>query len=358
MPAYFNETNKSWYAKFDYTDWQGTHKQKLKRGFTRKKDAVAFEREFIKKQKADLSMNFETFVKLYLDELRSRIRETTFSNKQYLINSKIIPFFKNKSINEIKTSDIRKWQNTLLKSNYSETYIKTVNNQLTAIFNYAVKYYDLSINPCKKAGSIGKKHSDKQDFWTVDDFNKVISIINDDDVCFKTLFSTLYWTGMRIGEALALTKSDIDIEKRTININKSFSRINKEDLITPPKTPKSNRKISIHKELADLLNEYINKLPYLADDERLFNLSKVTARQSLYKYAKKAGVKQIRIHDLRHSHASLLVELGFSTLLIAQRLGHEKIETTLQIYSHLFPNKEEELINTIENLIDSKNNTF
>ena len=192
----------------------------------------------------------------------------------------------------------------------------------------------------------------------IDDFNKVISIINDDDVCFKTLFSTLYWTGMRIGEALALTKSDIDIEKRTININKSFSRINKEDLITPPKTPKSNRKISIHKELADLLNEYINKLPYLADDERLFNLSKVTARQSLYKYAKKAGVKQIRIHDLRHSHASLLVELGFSPLLIAQRLGHEKIETTLQIYSHLFPNKEEELINTIENLIDSKNNTF
>ena len=127
-----------------------------------------------------------------------------------------------------------------------------------------------------------------------------------------------------LGEALALTKSDIDIEKRTININKSFSRINKEDLITPPKTPKSNRKISIHKELADLLNEYINKLPYLADDERLFNLSKVTARQSLYKYAKKAGVKQIRIHDLRHSHASLLVELGFSPLLIAQRLGHEK----------------------------------
>ena len=163
---------------------------------------------------------------------------------------------------------------------------------------------------------------------------------------------------MRIGEALALTKSDIDIEKRTININKSFSRINKEDLITPPKTQKNNRKISIHKELADLLNEYISKLPYLADDERLFNLSKVPARQSLYKYAKKAGVKQIRIHDLRHSHASLLVELGFSPLLIAQRLGHEKIETTLQIYSHLFSNKEEELINTIENLIDIKNNIF
>ena len=155
-------------------------------------------------------MNFETFVKLYLDELSSRIRETTFSNKQYLINSKIIPYFKNKSINEIKTSDIRKWQNTLLKSNYSETYIKTVNNQLTAIFNYAVKYYDLSINPCKKAGSIGKKHSDKQDFWTVDDFNKVISIINDDDVCFKTLFSTLYWTGMRIGELLALQVKDVN----------------------------------------------------------------------------------------------------------------------------------------------------
>lgn len=350
MPAYYTESNKSWYAKFNYTDWQGNTKQKLKRGFSRKKDALEFEREFLRKQQTNLSMNFSSFVDLYLEDMASRLRPTTLANKKYMITSKITPYFKNKAMNEIKTSDIRKWQNTLLKENYSATYIKSINNQITAIFNYAVKYYDLSSNPCTKAGSIGKKNSESQNFWTIDEFNNFIKA-TEKDLIAKTLFTLLYWTGMRIGEALALTKSDIDLDSGIISINKSYTRFDKEDNIYPTKTPKSTRKITIHSELVELLKEYTDKLPYLELSDRLFELSKHTARALLQKYSKQANVKPIRVHDLRHSHASLLIELGFSPFLIAQRLGHEKIETTLQTYSHLYPSKETELINTIENLI-------
>ncbi len=353
MPAYYNENSKTWYAKFNFIDWQGNSKQKLKRGFSRKKDALEFEREFLKKQSSDISMNFSSFVDIYLEDMGTRIRATTLYGKKCMIQSKIIPYFKDKSINEIKTSDIRKWQNIILKQNFSPTYEKTLNNQLVAIFNYAVKYYDLSSNPCSKAGSIGKKNSDRHSFWTVEDFNTFIAAA-ENDILSKTLFTLLYWTGMRVGEALALTKNDIDFENGTVAINKSYTRLNREDKITPPKTPKSNRKISIHKELVELLQEYINKLPYLEPSDRLFEISKISVRTRLNKYAKKANVNPIRVHDLRHSHASLLIEIGFSPLLIASRLGHENIQTTLQTYSHLYPNKETELIQTIENIIENQ----
>ena len=152
-------------------------------------------------------------------------------------------------------------------------------------------------------------------------------MVAENDLIAKTLFSLLYWTGMRIGEALALTKSDIDLDDGIISINKSYTRFEKEDNISPTKTPKSVRKISIHKELVELMREYMDKLPYLMPNDRLFELSKHTTRKLLQKYAKQANVKSIRVHGLRHSHASLLIELGFSPLLISQRLGHEKLDT-------------------------------
>ena len=125
---------------------------------------------------------------------------------------KIIPYFKKKNMNEIKASDIRAWQNALMKKGYSETYLKTVNNQLSAIFNYAVRYYDLKDNPCRKAGSIGKSHAGEKEFWTKQEFKQfLVTVENKPET--KMAFLLLYWTGMRIGELLALTYNDIDLEK-------------------------------------------------------------------------------------------------------------------------------------------------
>lgn len=279
--------------------------------------------------------------------MEHRLRENTMRTKKFIIDLKIIPYFKKKNMNEIKASDVRAWQNALMKKGYSETYLKTVNNQLSAIFNYAVRYYDLIDNPCRKAGSIGKSHAGEKEFWTKQEFKQFLVTVEDKPET-KMAFLLLYWTGMRIGELLAITYNDIDLEKRTISVNKSYQRIEGRDIITLPKTPKSKRIITIQPFLVEELKEYTSHLYGIMADERMFRFTKSYMEHEIIRGIKASGVKRIRLHDIRHSHASLLVEMGFTPLAIAERLGHEKIETTLNTYSHLYPNKQGELADKLE----------
>lgn len=236
--------------------------------------------------------------------MEHRLRENTMRTKKFIIDLKIIPYFKKKCMNEIKASDIRAWQNALIKKGYSETYLKTVNNQLSAIFNYAVQYYDLKDNPCRKAGSIGKSHAGEKEFWTKQEFKQfLVTVENKPET--KMAFLLLYWTGMRIGELLALTYNDIDLEKRTISVNKSYQRIEGRDIITPPKTPKSKRIITIPPFLTEELKEYISHLYGIMADERMFRFTKSYMEHEIIRGIKASGVKRIRLHDIRHSHVSL-----------------------------------------------------
>ena len=280
-------------------------------------------------------------------DVENRLRESTIKNKRYVFDLKVTPYFKKKKMCEIKTSDIRAWQNELIKQGYAPTYLKSINNQLAALFNYAVRYYDLNDNPCRKAGSIGKSKADDMEFWTKQEFKQFLPSMDKKPEA-RMAFMLLYWTGMRIGELLALTYEDIDLKKRIISISKSYQRLDGKDVITPPKTPKSNRKITIPPFLAEELKEYCSHLYGIMPNERMFRFTKSYMEHEIVRGIKETGVKRIRIHDLRHSHASLLVELGFQPLAIAERLGHEKIETTLNTYSHLYPNKQAELADRLE----------
>lgn len=132
--------------------------------------AEQWERDFLQQQQCNLDINFENFVQIYYEDIEHRLRENTMRTKKFIIDLKIIPYFKNKKMNEIKALDVRAWQNALMKKGYSQTNLKTVNNQLSAIFNYAVKYYDLRDNPCRKDGSIGKSHAGERQFWTKQEF--------------------------------------------------------------------------------------------------------------------------------------------------------------------------------------------
>jgi len=125
-------------------------------------------------------------------------------------------------------------------------------------------------------------------------------------------FQILYWTGMRIGELLALSFNDIDFENRKISISKTYTRIDGKDLITTPKTPKSNRKVNIPKFLVDEINDYISKLYGIMVGERIFYCTSSYLTNEMKRGVKNTGVQKIRLHDLRHSHASLLVEMGVS----------------------------------------------
>ena len=284
-------------------------------------------------------MKFADFWKMYCADMETRLREHTMRTKKYIVELKILPYFGNKRVNDITAADIRQWQNELIKMGYSPTYLKTINNQLSAIFNYAVRYYDLKSNPCAKAGSMGKSKAEEMDFWTGEEFRRFIDNVMNKRLSYMA-FMTLYWTGMRLGELLALNPKDVDLEKRTIAITKSYQRLGKKDVITPPKTSKSKRVITIPEFLAADIKDYMDSLYDLQEDDRLFPITKYYLEHEMQRGIKESGVKRIREHDLRHSHASMLIELGFSTLEIANRLGHEKVETTLNTYSHLYPNKQ------------------
>lgn len=336
-----------WLIQYRYTDWQGNRKKSMKRGFKTKREAEEWLQNFLATKQADFNMLFEDFLKIYYADMETRLREHTMRTKKYVFDLKILPYFGKMKMNEITASDIRKWQSELIKQGYAPTYLKTISNQLAALFNYAVRYYDLPNNPCRKAGSMGKGKADEMNFWTKEEFDKFIDAIMNKQQSYMA-FMTLFWTGIRIGELLALNVADVDFEKRTISIMKSYQRMGGRDVITEPKTPKSKRVIAIPQFLAVDLQDYVNSMYGMQGEDRLFPITKYYLEHEMQRGIKESGVKRIRIHDLRHSHASLLVEMGFSPLEIANRLGHEKIETTLNTYSHLYPDKQEQLADRLD----------
>ena len=351
MPVY-KDKNGTWYAMVRYEDWQGERKQKCKRGFVTKREAQNWERRFLLQANSDLDMLFKDFYKLYEQDMRSRLKQNTWEHKAHVIQSKILPYFGDKPMKDIQARDVLSWQNELLRHRdkngkpYSETYLKNLHNQLSCIFNHAVRYYDLGVNPAAKAGSIGVKNAKEMNFWTKDEFQTFIESMKDRPASY-TVFMTMYYTGIREGELLALTPSDIDFEKKTLTVNKSYQRLGKEDIITTPKTPKSIRTIPIPDGLCNCLQEYNG----LQKDDRLFPYTKSFLYHEMEYGCKASGVKRIRVHDIRHSHASLLVEMGFSPLLIAERLGHEKVQTTMDTYSHLYPNKQVEVARQLDGIM-------
>ena len=202
---------------------------------------------------------------------------------------------------------------------------------------------------------MGKKNADSMKFWTVEEFNKFIAAVEDKPVS-KVAFELLFWTGMRSAELLALTLNDFDFEALTVSINKNYARMGDQDLILEPKTPKSKRVVTIPFFLGMLVQKYASKLYDYKPDERLFQVTKYYLHHEIDRGCKKSKVKKIRIHDLRHSYASLLIELVFSPLLISERLGHENVETTLETYAHLYPNKQGEISGKLNTLFPPKNN--
>lgn len=351
MPAYKDEKTGKWFAKFYYTNWQGIKKQKWKRGFATKKEALGFERDFLEKQSANPDMTFQNLYEIYMEDMAARLKQSTLLTKKTVLQTHILPFFGSKPINEIKASDVRRWQAKLMSSpnNYSQTYLKKINTELNSIINYAKRFYDLNTNPCGKAGTIGKAKAEEMDYWTYDEYIAFREGVKDKPLSY-ICFEVLYWTGMREGELLALSPADIDFDNKIISINRTYQRIGGKDVFTSPKTRKSKRKIPIPDFLCQELSGYIQSRYMLDADERLFPVTKSYLSHEMIRGCKNTGVKKIRIHDVRHSHASLLINQGCDALMLADRLGHEKVSTTLNTYSHLFPHKQQELVHSLESL--------
>lgn len=347
MAVYKEEKTNTWRVIYRYTDWTGEKKQTQKRGFKTKREAQAWEREQLHKVSADLDMTFASFFEQYTADMQTRIKENTWATKEHIIRTKILPYFGKQRMSSITAQQIISWQNELI--NYkdengkplSPVYLKTIHNQISAIFNHAVRYYNLRENPCKKAGSMGKKKNREMLFWTKEEYLKFAEVMMDKPQSYYA-FEILYWCGIREGELLALTPADFDFEKGTVIINKSYQRLNGQDLITTPKTEKSNRTIQMPQFLVAEIQDYLKMLYNVGNEDRMFTITKSYLHREMDRGAKEVGIKRIRIHDIRHSAVSLLIDMGFSATAIADRVGHESIDITLN-YAHLFPSKQTEM---------------
>ena len=349
MPAYkytLKNGKTLWYANFYYTDWTGEKKHICKRGFKTQREAKEYEHSFLDQQNDTSDILFSSLVENYLEDMEHRLKPTTMENKRFIIHGKLLPYFGNLKVCDIDTIKVRKWQNELLSYRgedgrpFSQTYLKTVNNQLSALMNYAVTHYRLAANPCRAAGSIGKSRADEMNIWTQEQYEIFSGAIQKSSV--KLAFDILFYTGIRSGELLALTPSDILPSKR-LDINKNYAKVDGEDLFLEPKTPKAKRCISIPDFLYDDIHAYVSKLYGIEKGDRIFYFTKSALDKEIKRIAEKTGLPPIRVHDLRHSHASMLIEMGFTPLEIANRLGHESVKTTLDTYSHLYPDKDQKL---------------
>lgn len=331
-----------WEVQVRYTDYKGDVVQKHKRGFPTKREAQEWERQFLAQSGDRLSdMTFADFLSKYFEDLD--VRQSTFRSKKYIIDLKILPYFGKRKITEITQADVLAWQKDIKKGGYEDTYLYTINSQLSAIFNHAVRIYGLPSNPCQKVRTMGRKQAREMNIWTQEQFEQFLSYIKDKPYSYYG-FLIFFWTGLRLGELLALTVGDIDLDKKTLTVNKSCQYISGERVITPPKTERSNRVVTLPDNLITELREYFSHRYGIMDSDVIFPVTKAYFENEMKRGARLAGLEKIRIHDLRHSHASLLIsKLNVPIIAVSRRLGHENVSVTMNTYGHLYPKQMDDI---------------
>ena len=350
MPSYYDESSKTWYCKFYYTDYTGAKKQKKKRGFKLQREAREWERAFLERLQGTPDMTFQALYDLYIEDMSHRLKRSTLDSTNYVFKGRILPYFGDKPINAITAADIRAWQNVQIDSGASDGYLRNIHKKMSAILNYAVTYYNLPSNPCHKAGTMGKT-TRSMSFWTLEQYNRFIECV--EDIRVHAAFQTLFYSGMRCGELLALTLSDLDFKSSTISINKTLYHRNREKISTSPKTDNSIRTISMPDAVMQEVQAYTSRLYGIQPQDRVFGFTDMPLRKNMARYSEKASIPRIRIHDLRHSHVSLLINMGFTPQLIAERIG-DTVQMVNSVYGHLYPRKHEEVADRLNQLIVPK----
>lgn len=203
--AIYKNNNGTWYVMIRYQDWTGARKQKCKRGFATRKEAADWELQFKMQKKANLDMTMESFCALYEEDVRPSLKQSTWLTKENIIQKKILPYLGQRKVSEITAKDVMDWHNQMRKLKtktgkyLSPTYLKTIHGQLSTIFNHAVKYYDLSTNPARKAGALGTEEGKEMLFWTKEEYKLFAEEMMDKPLSYYA-FQLLYWCGIRSGD--------------------------------------------------------------------------------------------------------------------------------------------------------------
>lgn len=353
MPATKNPKTGTWTVQFRYKNWEQQTKSVCKRGFQTKREANEWEQSFLRELKQAPDITFGEFWNIYIKDRSPRMKFSTMDTKQNIVEKKILPYFENRCLRSITSTDVMTWQNILLKSTsprtgkpYSTEYLKTVHNQLSAILNHAMRYYGLKVNPAVVVGNMGRHKKTEMLIWTEEEYMRFSEVMMKEPTLYYA-FEVLYWMGIRRGELLALTREDVDLERHTMRINKTLYTKGQASIATSPKTDESNRTIVIPDFLVEELEEFFSMNYDLKPKDRLFPVTASTLCKHIASGAAEAGIKRIRVHDLRHSHVSLLINRGFSAVQIARRVGHSSQDITYR-YAHLFPNDQANMAEALD----------
>lgn len=348
-----------------YVDANGNNKRYHKRGFATKSEAQQWEEIFLAKARneIDTRITYGILYEIYKETKKGKIKDRSYNDMEYLFSLHILPHWSELQINKITLKKIEDWQTKLLNTthkvrnqekHFSNKYLESIQMQFKAVLRYG---YQMGYTNDQRIIFFDyAKRNDEQkkemQFWEPDEYNRFISVC--DELPYKTLYSTLYWCGIRLGEALALNWNDVDFKKKTISISKSYSKHTHQ--ITSPKTKNSYRSVIVPDKCLSLLEALKNEQKCIIgynDKNFVFYFNKPldenAIRERKNKWCKVAGIKQIKIHELRHSHVSLLIHLGFSPFDIAKRLGHT-VEMVNNVYGHWFNEAQQSMVDKLNNL--------
>lgn len=330
--------------------------------FLTKKEALAAERLFYEEKEKIGNQTMMTLGDLFDDHYnyqKDKVKMTTLSN--YGKKIKHFNSIKNIKLDKLTIKDIEKWKQEINSKNLATRTKNDLMKYLKSALNYGSKWYDFNFSSMynKMTNFTDPDEIPKEmQFYTFEEFKKFISV--EEDLRFKTLFKTLYYCGLRRGELRGLTWKNINFERNELSVIQNVVNVSGDSgywQLTTPKTRTSKRQVPIPKTLLEdlrLLKEESKKYYGFNDEWFVFgDISPVhpdVLRRRKNDNAKKAGVKQIRIHDFRHSCASLLINNGANVTMVAKYLGHAKVDETLNTYSHVFQNKLDDIVNTINNL--------
>lgn len=380
--AVYNEKNKSkwtkdcrhWYFICYYTNINGVKKQYKSKMFLTRKEAECEELLFLTKRDNPTLVKFEIVAKDYFKYMYQSRKESTIYSYEYAFKKNIMPYFSHFNINEINISNINQWKAEIAKKGYKVTYMNKLYVILKEIFDYAIKNFNLDSNVVQLSGRFERvndeiiRDDEKLRYITYDEFNKFIACV--DDIVWKTFFIFLYYTGMRKGEIQALNWNDIDLENNEIIVNKTLSVKTKEHYKITSTKNYINRKIKMSKTLREQLIIYKNYCKSFSDFKEswfVFGCTRFMPQTTIdtkkHHYFKLSGVREITIHEFRHSHVSLLINEYIKTskeknmkvdmakffLMLSNRMGHS-IKVMQETYMHLFPTIQNEIVDLLDNL--------
>jgi integrase len=327
--------------------------------FMTKKEALAAERVFYEEQEKTGNQSLMTLGDLFEDHYnyqKDKVKITTLHN--YSNKVKHFDLIKDIKLDKLTIQDIEKWKQEINNKNLATRTKNDLMKYLKSTLNYGTKWYDFNFSSVyNKIVNFTNPNEipEEMQFYTFEEFQKFISV--EEDLKFKTLFETLYYCGLRRGELRGLIWSNINFEKKELSVVQNVVNVSGDSgywQITTPKTRTSKRQVPI----PDVLLEDLTSLKqecksYYGFNDNWFVFGDISPihpdvlRRRKNNNAKKAEVKQIRLHDFRHSCASLLINNGASVTLVAKYLGHSKIDETLNTYSHVFKNKLDDIVNII-----------